>query len=287
MNSTATAADREEFWVEREAKARQAGLDLHATDRALDAKAQAKRERSKPFKRDQTKQKVIEEVRNQSGAPNAIEQANIDKFFKPSPKCKPKPVELTPEDAVQLELHRAAAETAAETRSNCAGPIAVKEAGPQVTSALAGTALKQHLQTILAPTFMDIRTKDWQQASSVVQAELEGKRLSTSFDGLVAPLLEHASRAAGRVTTDIVGVSEVGKLPLYRFCCHSIKPEKYRVLLVGGLHPREWHVSRCTHNLSVVQMLLCRRYIQCIQCYARCLMHLKVVAPKLVSMFCR
>ena len=67
--------------------------------------------------------------------------------------------------------------------------------------------------------------------------------------------LDAASKAA-HVHVSTIGSSTVGKLPLHllRFGASEVSPQNVRVLVVGGLHAREWQ-ALCT--VQQIVHLLC------------------------------
>ena len=48
---------------------------------------------------------------------------------------------------------------------------------------------------------------------------------------------------------NLIGWSAVGKLPIYRFSAKAPQEERTRVLIVGGVHPREWQALSAVRHM--------------------------------------
>ena len=118
------------------------------------------------------------------------------------------------------------------------------------SSSLVRQELLRHIAEQGIPPPLDIASKEWQsEKNATLKKRAKEATLAQSYDDLIAPLLEGASNAVGETSTDIIGHSEVGGLPIYRICCHAVAPEKHRVLIVAGVHPREWQAVLVVHKL--------------------------------------
>eukprot|EP00658_Telonema_sp_P-2_P015709 TRINITY_DN16068_c0_g1_i6.p1 TRINITY_DN16068_c0_g1~~TRINITY_DN16068_c0_g1_i6.p1 ORF type:complete len:219 (-),score=44.88 TRINITY_DN16068_c0_g1_i6:116-772(-) len=93
---------------------------------------------------------------------------------------------------------------------------------------------------------MDITSPAWRVASAP-QRKIASAPLAESYDQLMDPLLDQALRSGAGV--EIVGSSGVGRLPIYRIAVGSVCEEKHRVLVVGGIHPREWQAVLTVHQM--------------------------------------
>ena len=134
-----------------------------------------------------------------------------------------KSAELSGELQAALEEHSQLATAAAKQRAEWGVPVPLEQALKQVPSSLAKLLLEKHVELCQINPPRDITSKEWTKMRSKTKKEKAANaRIARSFDELMAPLLEHAGRAVGRVSVDIVGASEVSMQLLVPALCFPL-----------------------------------------------------------------
>ena len=110
--------------------------------------------------------------------------------------------------------------------------------------------LEEHIATQNIPAPVDIVTEEFRALPSqaAVKQQAQEARLADSYASLMQPLLTQASRAT-HASHEVIGESEVGRQPIHRICCRSVGGEAFRVLVVAGIHAREWQAVLVVHKL--------------------------------------